>query len=233
MRQFPSRYPGSKCSSTPGDSEVEEEAVSTPLPGEGSNCSEEEIFEGYVDEESTRGGCGEWEEPADNASREVPVHVLTELKNVLAVRKHERERKRMHHHGNHGGAGSISRDTEEMCDNKAAIVSHDPPKESCDPPKESCDLPYEPCSGKRNTALDSTASERSSEPGKPLSPPELILPSVDCSSLAEPDDHSHLLPDKLLSTNEPDKVPLSLSLPAEMAAAIRGRKSRNSEDIFS
>ena len=93
---------GSKCSSVAGDS-GEEEVISgcgLPKPREGSDCSEEEVFEGYVDEESTRGGCDQWEEPVDSTTREVPVHVLTELKNVLAVRKYERNRKRMdrHHH---------------------------------------------------------------------------------------------------------------------------------------
>lgn len=73
----------------------------TPSSDGGSGCSEEQVFEGYVCEDDLNDGRGQWEGLEDaEVGGEVPVHVLTELKNVLTVRNHERERKKRIRHSN-------------------------------------------------------------------------------------------------------------------------------------
>ena len=88
----------------------------TPTSDGGSDCSEEQVFEGYVCEDDLNDGCGQWEglEDAEMGS-EVPAPVLTELKNVLTVRNHKRERKRRLRHGN----------AEVSHDQPSASESHD------------------------------------------------------------------------------------------------------------
>lgn len=223
---------GSKCSSETDDSEIEDRgsAVVTSgrgLPSEGSDCSEEEVFEGYVDEDSIRGGRGQWEEPTDVVTHEVPAHVLTELKSVLTVRNHERERKRMHRHGHHGGAWPAS----------------------CDPPIKSCDkggdgshdqqLGTPGNKGVEPTSCDKDGSDDDQDPTIPDNCQKGVEP-VSCDSPMEScdkEDISCAIPsvpgDLKLDQPLPPTGHSPISLSAEMAAAIRGRKFRNTEDIFS
>lgn len=176
-----------------------------PGAGERSDCSEEEVFEGYVDEDSIGGGHDQWEEPTDGVAREVPAHVLTELKSVLTVRNHERERKRISRHGHQRGVEPASCDPPSKGGSDDTSHDQDPTTPgdygqkgvepmSRDPPMESCDNGEDPIP----LALDT--------PDAPKLELDHPLPSIG---------HS----------------PISLS--AEMAAAIKGRKFRNTEDIFS
>ena len=108
----------------------------TPTSDGESDCSEEQVFEGYVCEDDLNDRCGQWEGLEDaEVGSEVPAPVLTELKNVLTVRNHERERKRRLRHGN----AEVSRDqpsASESHDQKGVEqevpVSHDRHRSSVD-----------------------------------------------------------------------------------------------------
>lgn len=204
--------PGSKCDSA-ADSASEDEREG-PDQEEDSCCSEEDVYEGYVQESDLKGGRSHWEELEDEGvakaeSREVPLHVLRELKNVLTVRNSERDRRRVQRHGN-----TLSHD--------AALQSHDHQSTTATPSLSHAALQsHDPQSTRASPSLSHDHQSRQQEvshdaahscdptPSDPNSPP-LGLPL---------DDHT------------PPHNPAALSI--EMAAAIKNRKLKNIEDVFS
>lgn len=132
-----------------GDEEEEVNRVTgsvCAVSREGSYCSEEEVFEGYVDEETIGGDVWEEESRGDGA-RQVPAHLLTELKSVLTIRNHERERKKMHRRGN-----------------QLRGVEPTPPLEASEHDGENDRLQPEHQQGDKYKVGDATAAERDSIP---------------------------------------------------------------------
>lgn len=102
--------------------------------------SEEEVFEGYVDDDDLVGGRGRWEELEEEGEvgrKEVPLYVLRELKDVLTVRNSERDKRRMRRRGDRAGKRSLDQQRDVSCDNSLQsrdmpVLSHDMPMQSHD-----------------------------------------------------------------------------------------------------
>ncbi len=100
-RQLPGlQFLGSRCSSPAGSAieEDDKEEVEDPKgrrDQDSADLSDEEVFEGCVQEDEASGHEPLWEEGGPPTSPEVPAHMMTELKGVLTVRNHEREKRRL------------------------------------------------------------------------------------------------------------------------------------------
>lgn len=198
------------------DSEGEEEReVLMQQEGRGldeEEESEEEVFEGYTHEEDVGGGRGKGEESAEDAvaAKEVPVHVLTELKSVLTVRNYEREQRRMRRHDK----------LQETATQQPAATSHDHSETSCDQQQQQV-----PC---KDASHDQHLTDIPDiqPPPKNDHTPKLPPPQDDHT----PEEPS---PPPLALTPPPPASSHTLLLLPEMAAAIRGRKNKTPEESFS
>lgn len=206
---------------------------------EESSCSEEEVFEGYVVEDTITGGHGMWEEPTDDA-HEVPAHVLTELKNVLTIRKHEREMKKMRRRGHQPretfeaseGTRNISRLQQEGIGPVLSCQQEEKTSATAGHQNSTPDLSQDPTPLSENSTpltQDPAPLSQDSTPGISQDPTPLSQgttpPSQDSTHPTQTCTHDQLVP--------PADRFLLLSLSAEMAAAIKKRKPTHKEDIFS
>lgn len=211
----------------------------------GSECSEEEIFEGYVfgSDNDPKNGCDQWV-GLTGETEDIPLHVLTELKSVLTVRNEEKTRRRLLRQKTLPPA---------VLDNQGNRAGH---AESHDQPQQSHDQHVIPRSSiihskdhflqdlatTENLSASSTDKPPSSShtdhhlpPSLPVAnlqlsslPAEMAAPHTDFSSLSAASHTDHLPPSLPVAANLQHS-----SLPAQMAAAVRSRRKRITEDVFS
>ena len=205
-------------------------------PNQEDSLSEEEVFEGYVSETDLQNGCGQWEELEEGGvakaeSQEVPLHVLQELKGVLVVRNSEREKRRTCRKGRHKDKHLLTPDQQTINSVVATSFLHKSPDQSRDQSPatplqhllaESHELlptnltPESPSpSGLDWTAKDSHQEESQNRNHE-------VSHDYQEKSLDLPEDHTH---PRDHTPNHP--------LATELAAAIKNRGLRKSEDIFS
>lgn len=215
-------YIGSKCDSTADSASEEVDCESEGSHDPEDSFSEEEVFEGYVHEDDLKSGSGQWEELQEEGvakakSQEVPLHVLRELKNVLTVRNSERDKRRMHRHGHRR-----SKNKQEVS-HQVALQSHD--LQSTSPIGQSQELVS------HDHPLQSHDHQPSSKSQEVLQHDALTGHQVSQDDVLQSHDHQSSAvdaPPLLQHDHTPNQYPA-----AEIAAAIKIRRQKNTEHVFS